>query len=43
VPEEIAWRQGWLSDDEVRVRAVGAAKSGYGDYLLDLLQRGKGF
>ena len=43
VPEEIAWRQGWLSDDEVRVRAVGAAKSGYGDYLLDLLQRGKAF
>ena len=43
VPEEIAWRQGWLSDDEVRVRAVGVAKSGYGDYLLDLLQRGKGF
>ncbi len=43
VPEEIAWRQGWLSDDQVRARAVGVAKSGYGDYLLDLLERGKGF
>ncbi|GED96592.1 glucose-1-phosphate thymidylyltransferase RfbA [Gordonia crocea] len=43
VPEEIAWRQGWLTDEEVRHRAVGLAKSGYGDYLLDLLERGKGF
>lgn len=43
VPEEIAWRQGWLSDDELGRRAAGTAKSGYGHYLLDLIERGKGF
>ncbi|MFT3898909.1 MAG: glucose-1-phosphate thymidylyltransferase RfbA [Gordonia sp. (in: high G+C Gram-positive bacteria)] len=43
VPEEIAWRQGWLSDDDLRERAGKLAKSGYGDYLLDLLERGKAF
>jgi glucose-1-phosphate thymidylyltransferase len=36
-PEEVAWRQGFLTDDELRVRAEGLAKSGYGDYLLNLL------
>jgi len=38
-PEEIAWRRGWLSDDELRERASGLTKSGYGDYLLGLLAR----
>ncbi len=37
-PEEIAWRQGWLTDDELRQRADALRKSGYGDYLLDLLE-----
>ena len=37
-PEEIAWRQGWLSDDELRSRAEPLMKSGYGEYLLRLLQ-----
>ena len=36
-PEEIAWRQGFLSDDELRERAGTLLKSGYGDYLLSLL------
>jgi glucose-1-phosphate thymidylyltransferase len=36
-PEEIAWRQGWLSDDELRERAEPFVKSGYGEYLLKLL------
>ena len=36
-PEEIAWRQGFLSDDELRARAEPLAKSGYGSYLLGLL------
>jgi glucose-1-phosphate thymidylyltransferase len=36
-PEEVAWRQGFLSDDELRQRAEQLAKSGYGKYLLDLL------
>ena len=38
-PEEIAWRLGWLGDDELRSRAGGLARSGYGDYLLGLLDR----
>ena len=36
-PEEVSWRHGWLSDDDLRVRAEALRKSGYGDYLLDLL------
>ncbi|MFC9333894.1 glucose-1-phosphate thymidylyltransferase RfbA [Arthrobacter sp. NPDC057009] len=36
-PEEIAWRLGFLSDDELRERAEPLGKSGYGRYLLDLL------
>jgi glucose-1-phosphate thymidylyltransferase len=37
-PEEIAWRQGFLTDDELRERASHLMKSGYGGYLLDLLE-----
>jgi glucose-1-phosphate thymidylyltransferase len=37
-PEEVAWRRGFLSDDELRVRAESLVKSGYGRYLLDLLR-----
>ena len=40
-PEEVAWRQGFLSDDELRERAEGLVKSGYGSYLLELLESGK--
>jgi glucose-1-phosphate thymidylyltransferase len=36
-PEEIAWRAGFLTDDELRVRAESLVKSGYGAYLLGLL------
>jgi len=36
-PEEVAWRQGFLSDDDLRVRAESLLKSGYGGYLLGLL------
>jgi glucose-1-phosphate thymidylyltransferase len=36
-PEEIAWRNGWMSDDELRVQATALSTSGYGDYLLSLL------
>lgn len=39
-PEETAWRQGFLSDDELRARAEPLAKSGYGAYLLNLLENG---
>lgn len=41
VPEEVAWRQGFLTDDELRERAEKLTKSGYGTYLLGLLERGK--
>ena len=37
-PEEIAWRLGFLSDDELRERAEPLVKSGYGSYLLELLR-----
>ncbi|MEV7961884.1 glucose-1-phosphate thymidylyltransferase RfbA [Oerskovia paurometabola] len=38
-PEEVAWRRGFLSDDELRERAEKLVKSGYGTYLLGLLER----
>ncbi|MFC7788597.1 glucose-1-phosphate thymidylyltransferase RfbA [Microbacterium sp. MAHUQ-60] len=41
VPEEVAWRQGFLTDDELRACAEKLVKSGYGAYLLDLLERGR--
>ncbi|GAA2076108.1 glucose-1-phosphate thymidylyltransferase RfbA [Aeromicrobium halocynthiae] len=40
-PEEIAWRNGFLTDDELRERAEPLRKSGYGTYLLELLEHGK--
>ena len=40
VPEEVAWREGFLSNDELRERAEPLVKSGYGSYLLEILQRG---
>ena len=40
VPEEVAWRQGFLTDDELRRRAEKYVKSGYGTYLLETLERG---
>ena len=36
-PEEVAWRRGFLSDDGLRDRAEKLTKSGYGTYLLGLL------
>jgi glucose-1-phosphate thymidylyltransferase len=38
-PEEVAWRMGYLTDDELRQQAAKLAKSGYGSYLLDILDR----
>ncbi|ABM06392.1 glucose-1-phosphate thymidylyltransferase RfbA [Paenarthrobacter aurescens] len=40
-PEEIAWRSGFLTDDELRERAEPLVKSGYGSYLLGLLEAKK--
>ncbi|WP_150952329.1 glucose-1-phosphate thymidylyltransferase RfbA [Microbacterium testaceum] len=42
VPEEVAWRQGFLSDEALRDRANRLVKSGYGTYLFEVLERGRG-
>ncbi|WP_098459065.1 glucose-1-phosphate thymidylyltransferase RfbA [Flavimobilis soli] len=36
-PEEIAWRRGFLTDDQLAERGRELEKSGYGAYLLGLL------
>ena len=38
-PEEAAWRVGLIDDDQLAERAHGLLKSGYGGYLLELLER----
>ncbi len=38
-PEEIAWRMGFIDDAALAERAQTLLKSGYGDYLLELLER----
>ena len=35
--EEIAWRNGWIDDDQLSALAEPLRKSGYGEYLLRLL------
>jgi glucose-1-phosphate thymidylyltransferase len=37
VPEEAAWRVGYIDDDQLAARGRALLKSGYGDYLLELL------
>jgi glucose-1-phosphate thymidylyltransferase len=37
-PEEIAWRQGWISDAALEALAQPLAKTGYGRYLFGLLR-----
>ncbi|MBM5802358.1 MAG: glucose-1-phosphate thymidylyltransferase RfbA [Cyanobacteria bacterium K_DeepCast_35m_m2_023] len=36
-PEEVAWRLGWIDDAQLAALAAPLRKSGYGDYLLQLL------
>jgi glucose-1-phosphate thymidylyltransferase len=41
-PEEIAWRAGWIDDEQLRALAEPLRKSGYGEYLIDVLEQGVG-
>ncbi|MGF0314479.1 glucose-1-phosphate thymidylyltransferase RfbA [Nocardia fluminea] len=41
VPEEVAWRRGLISDEQLCKLAEPIVRSGYGRYLLDLIDRGK--
>ena len=38
-PEEVAWRMGFIDDDQLARLAEPLAKSGYGQYLMELLER----
>ncbi|TZF89184.1 glucose-1-phosphate thymidylyltransferase RfbA [Cognatilysobacter lacus] len=39
-PEEIAWNNGWIGDDDLARLAAPLTKNGYGKYLLSLPERG---
>jgi glucose-1-phosphate thymidylyltransferase len=40
-PEEIAYFNNWIGDDQLRALAQPLAKNGYGQYLLSLLEHGR--
>ena len=37
-PEEVAWRQGWISNNALEALALPLKKSGYGTYLMQMLE-----
>ena len=37
-PEEVAWRKGWIDSSKLKFLANSLLKSGYGEYLLDLMK-----
>ena len=37
-PEEISWRNGWIKNSQLETIAKKNVKSGYGSYLLSLLE-----
>jgi glucose-1-phosphate thymidylyltransferase len=41
-PEEIAYKNGWIDAEHLAAMAADLRKSGYGEYLLNLLERDKG-
>ncbi len=38
-PEEIAWAKGWIDNEQLQRLATPLLKSGYGDYLLELVNQ----
>jgi glucose-1-phosphate thymidylyltransferase len=38
-PEEIAWRSGWIDDEQIVKLAKPLIKNGYGQYLMALLDK----
>ncbi len=40
-PEEIAWRMGFIDDDQLKKLAAPLKNSGYGKYLLQILEDGR--
>lgn len=38
-PEEAAWRMGYIANDALRLLATPQMKSGYGEYLLDIINQ----
>lgn len=38
-PEEVSWHKGWISDEQLHQLGVELEKSGYGGYLLSLLEQ----
>ncbi|WP_067570698.1 glucose-1-phosphate thymidylyltransferase RfbA [Nocardia acidivorans] len=41
VPEEVAWRMGFIDDEQLDAAARPLVRSGYGAYLLRLLEQGR--
>lgn len=41
-PEEVAWRMGFISDGDLVALAEPLRKSGYGEYLLKVMEKGQG-
>jgi glucose-1-phosphate thymidylyltransferase len=41
-PEEVAWRMGFISDEALIGLAEPLRKSGYGNYLLSMMEKGRG-
>ncbi|KQB87333.1 glucose-1-phosphate thymidylyltransferase RfbA [Corynebacterium lowii] len=40
-PEEVAWRMGYISSEDLAARAGELRASGYGEYLMEILRRGE--